>query len=136
MNTNYKRQYNLTYLAWYGALCRCGYKGNRKTYEVSVCDEWLGDDGLSRFIEHIGLKPEGRWYLDRIDNTKGYMPGNVRWATADQSNQNRSCARMITYNGETLNLSEWARRTNQSKENLFQRLKKMSVEKALTTPTR
>jgi hypothetical protein len=28
--------------------------------------------------------------IDRIDNTKGYHPGNCRWATAVQQNQNRT----------------------------------------------
>lgn len=36
----------------------------------------------------MGEAPDGYW-IDRIDNTKGYEPGNVRWVTPTESAKNR-----------------------------------------------
>ena len=39
----------------------------------------------------IGQKPSPQHSLDRIDNTRGYEPGNLQWATMrDQSRNRRS----------------------------------------------
>jgi hypothetical protein len=55
---------------------------------LTVCAEWLGPGGYQAFVAHIGEAPEGHW-LDRIDNDKGYEPGNVRWATPKEQAANR-----------------------------------------------
>ena len=52
---------------------------------------WTFPPGLTRFAEWIdeNLGPcEGR-SLDRIDNTIGYVPGNLRWATRLEQQRNR-----------------------------------------------
>ena len=52
---------------------------------------WTFPPGLARFAEWIdeNLGPcEGR-SLDRIDNTIGYVPGNLRWATRLEQQRNR-----------------------------------------------
>lgn len=54
---------------------------------ISVCDEWRRD--FSAFIEHIGPRPSNDHSLDRIDNERGYEPGNVRWATRGEQAKNR-----------------------------------------------
>lgn len=53
---------------------------------VTVHDEWI--DSFDSFYRHIGPRPKGT-SLDRIDNSKGYKPGNVRWATQNQQQRNR-----------------------------------------------
>jgi hypothetical protein len=48
---------------------------------IAVCDEWRDRwVGVYRFLAHVGLKPDPRLSIDRIDNDRGYEPGNVRWA--------------------------------------------------------
>jgi hypothetical protein len=52
-----------------------------------MCDEWI--ESFDLFLAHIGPKPDPRMSLDRIDNSKGYEPGNVRWATWPEQLKNR-----------------------------------------------
>ena len=53
---------------------------------ISVCLAWRLFDA---FIADMGPAPAGA-YLDRIDNSIGYAPGNVRWATKRESMLNRA----------------------------------------------
>lgn len=46
---------------------------------VKIEPEWIID--AKAFHLHIGDKPSPTHSIDRIDNTKGYVYGNVRWAT-------------------------------------------------------
>jgi hypothetical protein len=41
------------------------------------------------FLTEVGPRPSRYHSIDRIDNEKGYWPGNVRWATAKEQAQNR-----------------------------------------------
>lgn len=52
---------------------------------IKVCDWWREYDA---FEIDMGEAPPGMW-LDRIDNTKGYEPGNCRWVTPKESARNR-----------------------------------------------
>ena len=50
---------------------------------ITVCQEWK-DDFLA-FIRDVGRRPRPGLLLDRIDNDGNYVPGNVRWATREES---------------------------------------------------
>lgn len=52
---------------------------------ITVYPEW---HDFAAFHLSMGECPDGLW-LDRIDNSKGYEPGNCRWVTPSQSAQNR-----------------------------------------------
>lgn len=53
---------------------------------IVVCDSWR--NSFDNFYEDMGPRP-GNLSLDRIDNYKGYEPGNCRWATAREQALNR-----------------------------------------------
>ncbi len=71
---------------------------------ITFCERW---SDYNNFLSDVGLAPENRT-IDRIDNDKNYEPGNVRWSTKKEQANNRRSNHLITINGETRTLSEWA----------------------------
>lgn len=80
------------YRAWHGMKFRCSPR-NKKDWiyyagsGITVCPEWEND--FNAFYDHIGQRPSNEHSLDRIDVTKGYQHGNVRWATRTEQSRNR-----------------------------------------------
>jgi len=54
---------------------------------ITIFPEWVND--FQAFFECIGPRLSRTHTLDRIDNDKGYFPGNVRWATRQEQSANR-----------------------------------------------
>jgi hypothetical protein len=53
---------------------------------ISVCQRW-NDFGC--FFEDVGERPSAEYSIDRYPNNDGnYEPGNVRWATRSQQQNN------------------------------------------------
>lgn len=40
-------------------------------------------------LDNLGPKPDHAYSLDRIDNNRGYEPGNLRWATRSEQARNK-----------------------------------------------
>lgn len=84
-----------TYRKWSSMLQRC-HNPNHERWKyyggkgVQVCEEWRNN--FEAFLAYMGEAPPGMW-LDRIDNSKGYRPGNCRWVTAQESANNRNQGR-------------------------------------------
>jgi len=57
---------------------------------ITMYSEWINNYELFELYlnEHLGERPEDA-SIDRIDNNKGYEPGNIQWATAEEQGQNR-----------------------------------------------
>lgn len=74
------------YTAWVNMKVRC-YDEKHWAYKyyggrgITVCDDWLGENGFANFIKDVGKKPksEKKLTLDRIDCNKGYCKENCRW---------------------------------------------------------
>jgi hypothetical protein len=100
---------------------------------ISVCERW---QSFENFLADMGERPPGKT-IDRIDNDRGYEPGNCRWATPTEQQNNKRTNHRLAFNGETLTVCEWADRVGVNRMTLFGRLRTgWSVEKALTTPAR
>lgn len=98
--------------AWHAMHSRCG-DPNQPSYHryggrgITVCEEW---QSFETFYRDMGPRPSPKHTLDRIKNHLGYSKENCRWATRAEQAQNTRQNRLITYNGETHCLREWARR--------------------------
>jgi hypothetical protein len=123
------------YQAWADTIRRChdprhwhfdsyGARG------IEVCPEWRAS--FEAFAWHIGPRPSSNHSLDRIDNDRGYEPGNVRWATREEQMSNTRRNRRITFAGRTMTLSQWARELGTSRQRLHYRLvhRRLTVEQA------
>lgn len=80
------------YHAWAAMKDRCNNPRSKEYFRyggrgIKVCDRWL--DSFPAFLEDMGLKPDPKLSLDRINNDGNYEPGNCRWATWHQQNTNK-----------------------------------------------
>lgn len=104
---------------------------------IKVCDEWHDFESFAKWAKENGYVEgeRGKCTLDRIDPNGNYEPNNCRWVTMKTQERNRRNNKLITYNGETHCISEWAEIVGLKGVTLRHRLKAgWSVEKALTAP--
>jgi len=87
---------------------------------ILVCDRWR--ESFDVFLEDMGNPPSEKHTIDRIDSNGSYEPGNCRWATSVEQANNRSNTRMLTHNGKTQGLAEWARDLGQNYDTLKRRV--------------
>ncbi len=79
----------------HGMRDRCGRKAHPRFKDygargIRVCKQWQGVKGTKAFIRWAtanGWQPG--LTIDRINNNRGYSPGNCRWATRADNNRNR-----------------------------------------------
>jgi len=133
------------YGAWLHMIGRChntddpGYK-SYGGLGVIVCRRWR--HSFDAFLADVGPRPPGTngkraaYSLDRFPDKNGnYEPGNVRWATWREQQNNRRNNRRLTLGAETHTLAEWARRLGVSGPAVSQRLRMgWSMADALTSP--
>lgn len=121
--------YSREWQAWQRVRKRCGKPGH---YEhVAIDPRW---DSFDAFLADMGPMPADKPTIDRIDNAKGYEPGNCRWASTTEQNRNKTSNVNLTYRGRTMTVAEWAREIGMSHSGLNDRLDKMTVEEALELP--
>lgn len=123
------------YHIWNGMRSRCNnensprysYYGARGIY---VDDRW---DKFEQFLEDMGEPPDGH-SLDRIDNSGPYSKDNCRWADHKQQCGNTRSNRVITVNGRSMILADWARELRMAPTNLTKRIKLLGEHEAITRP--
>lgn len=80
------------YNSWAHMIQRCTNPKNSawKNYGgrgITVCEQWVND--FQAFLKCVGEKPSPDLSIERIENDKGYEPGNVKWATKSEQSLNR-----------------------------------------------
>ena len=132
------------YRIWCGIVQRC-CNPNDAAYEdyggrgITMCPRWRESyvNFLKDLLSEIGRRPSIKLTIDRINNDRGYEPGNIRWATKTQQVQNSRSARLLTFKDEVHSVTEWSTITKISRHALFNRLRDgWTVERTLTTPMR
>lgn len=100
---------------------------------VTVCAEWR--ESFEAFAHDMGPGFSPDLTLERVDNTRGYEPGNCRWATHVEQNRNRRSSRLLEFRGQTKSLVEWVELLGLRYHTVKARLSRLgwSVERALTT---
>lgn len=92
------------YHVWASMRARCK-NPNRPEFSnyggrgITVCSRW---ESFDAFFSDMGNPPFKGAQIDRIDNSRGYEPGNVRWVTAKQNMLNRRVTRTVSINGEVM----------------------------------
>jgi hypothetical protein len=99
---------------------------------ITICPAW---DDFAAFFRDMGPKPSAAHTLDRIDVNGPYSPENCRWANPVQQGRNRRVTRMLTHDGQTRSVGDWASVTGLSVNQVHKRLRRgWTVEQALTVP--
>lgn len=74
---------------------------------IMVCKEWQNSfEAFYKWAMANGY--EEHLTIDRIDNDGNYCPENCRWATLKEQANNRSNNHLISYQGKTQTLHQWA----------------------------
>ena len=127
------------YTAWCNMKGRC-YRKSMKRYEryggrgITVCEEWK--DSFETFKNWaLSNGYSDNLTLDRIDNDGNYCPDNCRWITNKEQQSNKSDNHLITYNGRTQTITQWAKELGISGKSFEKRIRVWKdVEKAIETP--
>jgi hypothetical protein len=121
----------------YNMLARClnpahpAYK-NYGGRGISVHQDW---HDFYKFLQDMGYPPTPDHSIDRVNNDHWYSKENCKWSTRGEQQSNMSSNVRVDYKGETLTISELARKVNIAPTVLLRRLKiGWSVEKACETP--
>lgn len=124
------------YSVWMNMKTRCLNKKNNNYSNyggrgITICDKWLEFGG---FYEDMKKGYSTGLTLDRIDNNGDYSKENCRWATAKEQANNRRRCKVITFNGMTKNLTQWAEFMGIKRSTIMQRYfsYKWPINKVLT----
>jgi hypothetical protein len=86
---------------------------------IKVCQRWMT---FENFFSDMGNRPE-RLTLERTNNNGNYEPSNCRWATRIEQCTNRRGNVLLTIDGTTKTVSEWAKISHRSPGTISRRLK-------------
>lgn len=100
------------YRIYRGIKRRC-YNKNEKAFinyggrGISICEEWR-NDFKSFYNWAIANGYQENLTIDRIDVNGNYEPINCRWTDMKTQQRNRRNNHLVTFNGETKCIAEWA----------------------------
>lgn len=128
------------YSSWQQAKGRC-FRENSPDYHryggrgITMCVRWR--ESFEAFLSDMGQKPTPDHSLDRKDNNDDYRPGNCRWATRKEQQNNLRTSVIIAYNGELKTLKQWCEHLGLKYTLIYTRLFKLkwTTEKAFITPS-
>lgn len=129
------------YKVWGQMKARC-YNENHLEYHnyggrgIIVCDQWLDKEtGYVTFYADMGHRPQGAYSIERKLVNGNYCPENCCWETMENQQKNKRNNVMLTYNGKTQCLADWAREIGVRPNVISRRIEAgWSVEKAITAP--
>lgn len=97
---------------------------------ITVYPLWTS---FKQFLTDVGRCPGKGYTLERKNNNESYTPGNVIWQTTYKQHRNMRSNIILTYQGKTLCLTDWAKEISKPFETLKHRYRKRwSIEKILS----
>lgn len=113
------------YKTWQNMMRRCYMKSNLSYRHyggrgITVCERW---HVFKNFFSDMGYKEEGMT-IERVNNNGPYSPENCIWATAAVQCRNKRNNVRLTYNGETLCITDWAKRYEVNASTIRSRMKR------------
>ncbi len=126
------------YDAWLNMKARCQDPSHKEFPNyggrgIRVCDSWL--ESPLHFLADMGKCPAGL-SLERIDCNGHYEPSNCRWATTGDQSRNKRSTRLITANGRTMCIADWAAELGVTRSIITHRINRHGWDpvRAVTTP--
>lgn len=125
-NRTHGRTQTTEYRCWISMINRCENPDSEQYRYwvgagVRVCERWRLS--FVDFLADVGHRPSPKHSLDRYPNKTGdYEPGNVRWATDQQQQRNRTDNIMVEAFGENLSIHEWGDRFGVKPDTISHRL--------------
>lgn len=119
-----------TYSIWKAMKKRCSnpnnidyaYYGGKG---VRVCSRWAAS--YEAFLEDMGECPGPDMTIDRIDGSRGYEPGNCRWADRLTQSENRSVTKIVEFGSERMSIAAFARRLGKPRWTIWRNLVKQGL---------
>lgn len=114
-----------TYQTWQNMHKRCYSKSDNRYADyggrgITVCERWAK---FENFLADMGEPPTSHHSIERQDNNGNYTPENCVWASKPVQMKNRRNAYLITHEGQTKNLCDWAVERNIKPDTIAARLK-------------
>ena len=109
---------------WTGIIQRCTNQNNPhyKDYGgrgITICEKWRHD--VNEFYNHVGDRPSKNHSIDRIDVNGNYEPGNVRWATMGEQNNNTRVNVKFTISGISETATYWSKISGTNRKTILSR---------------
>ena len=114
------------YQIWAGMRKRCN-NPNASNYSnyggrgITVCEEW--DDYTSFRDWALSHGYSDSMSIDRVNVDTGYSPNNCRWVGSVAQANNRRTSKLISMNGVTHTIAEWAKELNIPYKTLWKKLR-------------
>jgi len=123
---NYKHgmRHTRVYRIWCGMKNRCT-NPNEEAFKdygargITVCARW--SESFEAFYADMGDCGDNL-SIERVNNDKGYEPGNCIWATRVQQARNKRSTRLLTAEGISRTPAEWAEISGLKLRTIMQRL--------------
>jgi hypothetical protein len=133
--TKHGASHSPEYEAYQSAKYRCQKPSNKSYPRYGGRGIEFKFISFESFLAEVGLRPSNKHSLDRIDNSLGYEPGNVRWASPQEQQGNRRNNVILSFQGKEQCIAAWASELGVLRSLIGFRLRRgWSVEDALTKP--
>lgn len=126
------------YNIWQNMKKRC-YNKNCKSYKdygargIKICDEWLNIINFHNWAITNGYKKG--LSIERVDVNGNYEPSNCTWIPLEEQARNKRSNHLITCNGETHCIAEWAEILGIKRHKIEDRINKLKWSENKTIET-